>query len=644
MTMLFIILFSAGITIADEFIPLQNDTLNYTHVLFHWPQISSDITYTITINNLNNSNQWSTKTSQNTFILEEFLDWGFSYEWQVCYKSIYGDNCFEQQYFTINQLPDYFPNQIDLIYIDEDKYSQGINLIALNDIYSTITVDKNGEPVWFFDLENFEDNSFYAFELLPNGNIVGNSEIPSPSGYGYEINLDGDVVFKTDSYGHHHEFIKSSKNTYFGMRNDAIYEQNHCDDPINEYVYWEGDNFIEYDLDGNIIWEWSTLDYLNHSDFNPSFCDGTNPNVIDWTHANSVIFDQNTNSVYLSLRNISRIINVDYDSGDINWQIGQEEFMNDTSNVSIDFTFSGQHSLRLLENGHILLFDNHSYLDPENSKCVEFSFDTDENEFSLEWEYVLPDNMFSHFRGECERMENGNTVISTGNDGQLLEVTNSMNVVWDLELKNAGELLNIIRNERIPSLYPLEFNVFFNHYENSQLFSVFNNIELTISNLGWISDWFFIEIYDYNELIILDSIFVEKNSSNIDEIFIGDSNDDGKSYRIYIYPSLAPENVKNYTVEVTNHDIPNDAIKIYSIFPNPFNNEVKIQYSLPKSSDLTIEVYNILGQKIDTLFNSFKRLGMYTIKWKANNHPSGIYFVNLVTNEYSQSKKLMFIK
>jgi hypothetical protein len=644
MTMLFIILFSAGITIADEFIPLQNDSLNYTHVLFHWPQISSDITYTITIKNLNNNNQWSTKTSQNTYILEEFLDWGFSYEWQICYKSIYGDNCFEQQYFSINQLPDYFPNQIDLIYIDEDKYSQGINLIALNDIYSTIAVDKNGEPVWFFDLENFEDNSFYAFELLPNGNIVGNSEIPSPSGYGYEINLDGDVVFKTDAYGHHHEFIKSSKNTYFGMRNDAIYEQNHCDDPINEYVYWEGDNFIEYNLDGNIIWEWSTLDYLNHSDFNPLFCDGTNPNVIDWTHANSVIFDQNTNSVYLSLRNISRIINVDYDSGDINWQIGQEEFMNDTSNLSIDFTFSGQHSLRLLENGHILLFDNHSYLDPENSKCLEFSFDTDENEFSLEWEYVLPDNIFSHVRGECERMENGNTLISTGNDGQLLEVTNSMNVVWDLELKNDGELLNIIRNERIPSLYPLEFNVFFNHYKNSQLFSVFNNIELTISNLGWISDWFFIEIYDYNKLIILDSIFVEKNSSNIDEIFIGDNNDDVESYSIYVYPSLAPENVNNYTVEVINHDIPNDAIKIYSIFPNPFNNEVKIQYSLPKSSDLTIEVYNILGQKIDTLFNGFKRLGIYTIKWKANNHPSGIYFVKLATNEYSQSKKLMFIK
>ena len=161
--MLFIILFSAGITIADEFIPLQNDTLNYTHVLFHWPQISSDITYTITINNLNNSNQWSTKTSQNTFILEEFLDWGFSYEWQVCYKSIYGDNCFEQQYFTINQLPDYFPNQIDLIYIDEDKYSQGINLIALNDIYSTITVDKNGEPVWLKTI-HFMHLNYYLTE------------------------------------------------------------------------------------------------------------------------------------------------------------------------------------------------------------------------------------------------------------------------------------------------------------------------------------------------------------------------------------------------------------------------------------------------------------------------------------------------
>ena len=43
--------------------------------------------------------------------------------------------------------------------------------------------------------------------------------------------------------------------------------------------------------------------------------------------------------------------------------------------------------------------------------------------------------------------------------------SDSMNqYIWDLELKNDGELLNIIRNERIPSLYPLEFNVFFNHF------------------------------------------------------------------------------------------------------------------------------------------------------------------------------------
>ena len=123
------------------------------------------------------------------------------------------------------------------------------------------------------------------------------------------------------------------------------------------------------------------------------FCNSVNPIVVDWTHANSVLFDQNTNSVYISLRNISRIINIDYDTQEINWQIGQAELMNDSINVSMDFDFSGQHSLRLLENGHILFFDNHSYLEPRNSKCIEFSFDSLSNEFRSEWEYLLPENL-----------------------------------------------------------------------------------------------------------------------------------------------------------------------------------------------------------------------------------------------------------
>ena len=77
-----------------------------------------------------------------------------------------------------------------------------------------------------------------------------------------------------------------------------------------------------------------------------------------------------------------------------------------------------------------------------------------------------------------------------------------------------------------------------------------------MSNLGWISDEFFIEVYNRNGIVALDSIFVEKNSSNIVEINI-DHHDVDKNYSILVYPSLAIENVKRYNIKLEN--IPNDS-------------------------------------------------------------------------------------
>ena len=117
---------------ANDFSPAQNDTLNYIHVIFRWPQINSDISYTLNVSNTIDSSEWNINTSINAFVLEEYLDWGNTYEWYGCYESIYGNDCFEAQYFTINHLPNYYPNQNQLKLIDESKYSSGLNIIALN--------------------------------------------------------------------------------------------------------------------------------------------------------------------------------------------------------------------------------------------------------------------------------------------------------------------------------------------------------------------------------------------------------------------------------------------------------------------------------------------------------------------------------
>ena len=74
-------------------------------------------------------------------------------------------------------------------------------------------------------------------------------------------------------------------------------------------------------------------------------------------------------------------------------------------------------------------------------------------------------------------------------------------------------------------------------------------------------------------------------------------------------------------------------------YPNPFNPSTKIKYSIPYSTRLTIKVFNVLGQEVETLANELKSAGTYELTWNAANLPSGIYFYRLETGQFSQFKR-----
>ncbi len=88
-------------------------------------------------------------------------------------------------------------------------------------------------------------------------------------------------------------------------------------------------------------------------------------------------------------------------------------------------------------------------------------------------------------------------------------------------------------------------------------------------------------------------------------------------------------------------------IKAYLLqqnYPNPFNPSTTINYSIPKSSNVKIEVYNLLGKKISTLVNEFKSAGSYKVKWNAENFSSGIYFYRIQAEGFSETKKMILLK
>ena len=85
-------------------------------------------------------------------------------------------------------------------------------------------------------------------------------------------------------------------------------------------------------------------------------------------------------------------------------------------------------------------------------------------------------------------------------------------------------------------------------------------------------------------------------------------------------------------------------------YPNPFNPSTKINFNIPKNSNVKLEIFNIIGEKIATLIsNKEYQPGSYTVKWNGTNQfgkqvPSGVYLYKISADKFSSVKKMMMIK
>ncbi len=89
--------------------------------------------------------------------------------------------------------------------------------------------------------------------------------------------------------------------------------------------------------------------------------------------------------------------------------------------------------------------------------------------------------------------------------------------------------------------------------------------------------------------------------------------------------------------------------ELYNNYPNPFNPITTIKFQLPKKSDLSVVVYDILGNKVRTLEKGTRNAGVHTIQWDGKNNKnekvsSGIYFYTLKTSEFNRTHKMILLK
>ena len=79
-------------------------------------------------------------------------------------------------------------------------------------------------------------------------------------------------------------------------------------------------------------------------------------------------------------------------------------------------------------------------------------------------------------------------------------------------------------------------------------------------------------------------------------------------------------------------------------YPNPFNPVTTMTLTMPVSGEMTVEVYNLLGQAVATLASGYMEASTYTLTWDASDAASGMYFVKAHADGFTAIQKLMLIK
>ena len=92
------------------------------------------------------------------------------------------------------------------------------------------------------------------------------------------------------------------------------------------------------------------------------------------------------------------------------------------------------------------------------------------------------------------------------------------------------------------------------------------------------------------------------------------------------------------------HPLGITSYQIFQNYPNPFNPTTTITYQLPTSGNVTLKIFDILGNEIKTLANEQKANGRYTVQFDASSLASGMYVYQLRVNDFISSKKMLLLK
>lgn len=282
----------------------------------------------------------------------------------------------------------------------------------------TCAYDINGDVRWYLTI-----NALWEINRLSNGHLMVSTErlVNSPyymSGL-YEMDLLGKIYTEISlEGGYHHDYFELPSGNLLVASNDF----NNDDGTVEDYIVEVNRNT------GDIVKTWDLKDILNMEDGKSE-----NWTEYDWFHNNSVWYDEATNSITLSGRHQDAVINIDYDTGELNWIIGDptnwsEEYQKYFfTPVGDDFEWQwSQHAAMITPEGYVFVLDNGNnkskieseYVPAEDSytRGVMYKIDTDAMTIEQIWEYgkTRGSEFYSPYISDVDYIEQDHYIVHSG--------------------------------------------------------------------------------------------------------------------------------------------------------------------------------------------------------------------------------------
>jgi hypothetical protein len=213
-----------------------------------------------------------------------------------------------------------------------------------------------------------------------------------------------------------------------------------------------GHQLVRLRADGSTEFEWNAWDHVGFDEWiEPPGPDPGSTTARDFDHPNSLAFDLDGNYI-VSFRNTGQVMKIDAVSGSVIWRLGgsRNEFtiMGDPLGG-----FSAQHSARIMSNGNLLLYDNGTRHEPQETRAVEYALDLAGMTATMVWEFRHVPAIYTSVVGLVQRLQNGNTFIGYGLAGKATEVGQDGVQRWEADLRVDGQPTFVYRMIRIASLY-----------------------------------------------------------------------------------------------------------------------------------------------------------------------------------------------